>query len=74
MSEPIRVPAHDQATLKLCIASAWLHETISGGRARELVYMLGWDFAEIEDLRAAEERADEALRTVKVIPLEGTTR
>jgi hypothetical protein len=56
-----RVMAHDIATLKLCIASAWLHGSISAGRARELAEALGCKPGEIEALRATaeeEKRAD----------------
>ena len=51
-----RIPVHDIATLKLCVASAWLHGSISGGRARELANALGCKPGEIEALRDAEEQ------------------
>ncbi len=57
-----RIPAHDIATLKLCVASAWLHGSISAGRARELANALGCKPGEIEALKDAEEqeaRADD---------------
>ena len=53
--------AHDLATLKLCVAFAWLHGSISAGRAHELAEALGCKPGEIEALKAAEEeerRAD----------------
>lgn len=45
----------DINTLMLCVASAWLYETISGARARELATALGRTIEELERLRAAEE-------------------
>jgi hypothetical protein len=56
-----RVMAHDLATLKLCVASAWLHGSISATRARELAEALGCKPGEIEALKAIveeEKRAD----------------
>jgi hypothetical protein len=55
----IRLAAHNAATLKLCIASAWLHGSISRGRAAELAVALGWKFDEIDKLKFAEELANE---------------
>ncbi|MBV9748988.1 MAG: hypothetical protein JO157_09245 [Acetobacteraceae bacterium] len=49
-----RIPAHDVATLKLCVASAWLHGSISAGRAHELAEVLACEPGEIEALRALE--------------------
>ena len=50
-----RIPAHDVETLKLCLAGAWAHGTISRRRALELARSCGWDDGEIEVLKIAEE-------------------
>lgn len=54
--ETRRIPAHDVETLKVCVAGAWAHGTISGGRARELARSCGWDQNELEILKISEER------------------
>ncbi len=63
VSQPThRITAHDIATLKLCVASAWLHGSISASRAHELAEALACKPGEIEALRDAEEqeaRADD---------------
>ena len=50
------ISPHDFQTLKLCIASAWLYESISRGRAEELAKSLGIQFFEIDDLKAINPR------------------
>lgn len=52
---PRRIPGHDVDTLKLCVAGAWAHGTISRGRAFELARSCGWDTADLEILKNAEE-------------------
>ena len=55
------ISPHDLQTLKLCIAAAWLYESISRGRAAELARSLGIEFSEIEDLKFVEARNNSAI-------------
>jgi hypothetical protein len=50
----------DKDSLILCIASAWLHGTISRGRAAELAKTLGVEFSVVENLKFREEVEKEA--------------
>lgn len=69
----INLSKHDKATFKLCIASAWLHGSISGARARELAPILGMTAKEIEDLKFIEAEHQERERESKRAPA-ATTR
>lgn len=60
--KPRRLTKGEADTLKLCIAGAWLHGTISRGRAAEMARALGWEPEEIENLKYLEECAEEAER------------
>ena len=44
----------DWRTIKLCIASAWLHGSIQAGKVHELEHNLGLDVGEIGRLNAIE--------------------
>ena len=47
-----RIPAHDVETLKLCVAAAWFHGTISIGQAYELAGTLRCSHSEMDALRS----------------------
>ena len=51
----LSLAAHDLASLKLCVTSAWVHGFISIGRAHELAEVLGCKPGELEALIAIEE-------------------
>ena len=54
ITDSVIVAPHNWHTINLCIASAWLHGSISGGRVRELCRSLGIKHDEIDSIRAAE--------------------
>ena len=53
--ERVAERASDKDSLILCIASAWLHGTISRGGAAELAKTLGVAFSVVENLKFREE-------------------
>ena len=48
-----RIPVHDIETLKLCVAAAWFHGSISACRAYELGRTLRCPHSEIDALQAS---------------------
>ena len=52
----IQISDGDYRTLKLCIAGAWLYESISRGRAHELARAIGATAQEIDNLKFVEDR------------------